>query len=47
VILDYIGLVNIKGTDERSVYNTYADKVKVFIQQHQELAWIDLSNLPK
>jgi len=47
VILDYIGLVNIKGTDEKSLYNRYADEVKEFVQKNKHLAWIDLSNLNK
>jgi hypothetical protein len=47
VILDYIGLVSIKGCDEKSLYNTYADEVKRFVQKHKSFAWIDLSNLNK
>lgn len=47
VILDYIWLVNIRGFDEKTVYNKYADEIKQFVQKHQWLAWIDLSNLNK
>ena len=47
VFLDYIGLVSIKGADEKSLYNRYADDVKRFMQIHKELAWVDLSNLNK
>ena len=47
VILDYIWLVNIKGCDEKTLYQKYADEVKQFLQKSQDLAWIDLSNLNK
>jgi len=47
VILDYIWLVNIKWFDEKTVYNKYADEIKQFVQKHQWLSWIDLSNLNK
>lgn len=47
VILDYIGLVNMEGADEKSLYNRYADDVKKFVQKNKQLAWIDLSNLNK
>ena len=47
VILDYIGLVNIKWTDERTKYDKYADWVKEFLQKNNSIAWIDLSNLNK
>lgn len=47
VILDYIGLVNIKGHDEKTLYQKYADEVKQFLQKNQEIAWVDLSNLNK
>ena len=47
VILDYIWLVEIKWFDEFSKYNKYADEVRHFIQNNQQFAWIDLSNLNK
>jgi len=47
VILDYIWLVDIKGCDERTLYNKYADEVKTFVQKQKSFAWIDLSNLNK
>lgn len=47
VILDYIGLVNIKWYDEKTKYDKYADEVKEFVQKHKDMAWIDLSNLNK
>lgn len=47
VFLDYIGLVNIKGCDEKSLYNSYADDVKKFVQQNKWVSWVDLSNLNK
>lgn len=47
VFLDYIWLVNIRGCDEKSLYNKYADDVKVFVQKNKNLSWIDLSNLNK
>lgn len=47
VILDYIGLVEIKGCDEKTLYNKYADIVKHFVQRNKWLSWIDLSNLNK
>lgn len=47
VILDYIWLVNIPWFDENTKYSEYADQIKMFIQNHQEIAFIDLSNLPK
>ncbi len=45
VILDYIGLVNIKGVDDEKVFTPYSKKIKEFIQKNPHLAWIDLSNL--
>lgn len=47
VFLDYIGLVNIKGCDEKTLYDKYADTVKQFVQKNKWLSWIDLSNLNK
>lgn len=47
VILDYIGLVNIKGHNEKEKYDRYADLMKEFIQKNQTMALIDLSNLNK
>jgi hypothetical protein len=39
--------VDIKNTDEKSMYNAYADVIKKFVQKNKELAFIDLSNLNK
>lgn len=47
VILDYIWLVTIEWYTEETMYNKYADEIKQFIQKHKNLAFIDLSNLPK
>lgn len=47
VFLDYIGLVDIKGCDEKTLYNKYADLVKHFVQKNKWISWIDLSNLNK
>ncbi len=45
VILDYIGLMSIKGFTEEAKYTEYAIQVQRFVKQMQ-VAWIDLSNLP-
>jgi archaellum biogenesis ATPase FlaH len=45
VILDYIGLMSIKGFTEEAKYTEYAIQVQRFVKSTQ-VAWIDLSNLP-
>jgi len=45
VILDYIGLMSIKGFTEEAKYTEYAIQVQRFVKQTQ-MSWIDLSNLP-
>lgn len=47
VVLDYIGLVEIDNFSEETKYNKYADEIKVFMQRHKSLVFIDLSNLTK
>ena len=47
VILDYIWLVAIPWFDENSKYSEYADQIKMFVQNNQDICFIDLSNLPK
>ena len=47
VILDYIWLVSIPWFDENSKYSEYADQIKMFVQNNQDICFIDLSNLPK
>lgn len=46
VILDYIGLVNIKKVKEDDKYTEYAKQVQQFVKR-ERYSWIDLSNLPK
>lgn len=46
VFLDFIGQVDIKGTDENSKYGEYARRVQKFVKRSR-VSWIDLSNLPK
>jgi replicative DNA helicase len=46
VILDYIGLVNIKKFSEEEKYTEYAKRVQEFVKRTR-VGWIDLSNLPK
>ncbi len=45
VILDYIGLVNIKKFSEDEKYTEYSKRVQEFVKQTR-VGWIDLSNLP-
>lgn len=45
VVLDYISLMDVKGATEDSKYWEYARKVARFAKS-QNMAWIDLSNLP-
>lgn len=45
VFLDYISLMDVKGSTEESKYGEYARLVPRFAKS-QNLAWIDLSNLP-
>ena len=45
VILDYIGLMSIRGFTEEQKYTEYAIQVQRFVKQVQ-VSWIDLSNLP-
>jgi hypothetical protein len=45
VILDYIGLMSIKGFTEEQKYTEYAIQVQRFVKATQ-VSWIDLSNLP-
>lgn len=47
VFVDYIGLVNIKGFNEKEKYDKYADDIKEFMQKNNKIAWVDLSNLNK
>ena len=47
VILDYVWLVHMHRLPEKEKYDAYADEIKEFIQKHQDIAWIDLSNLNK
>ena len=46
VILDYIGLVQIKKVKEDDKYTEYSKQVQEFVKQSR-VGWIDLSNLPK
>ena len=45
VILDYIGLVNIKKFAEDEKYTEYSKRVQEFVKETR-VGWIDLSNLP-
>ena len=45
VFLDYISLMDVKGSTEEGKYGEYARLVPRFAKS-QDLAWIDLSNLP-
>lgn len=45
VLLDYISLMDVKGSTEEAKYGEYARMVPRFAKS-QDLAWIDLSNLP-
>lgn len=47
IILDYIGLVNIKWFTEETKYNEYADSMRMFVQQNPFFAFLDISNLWK
>lgn len=47
VILDYIWLVDIDRTDEKTKYDKYADIIKTFVQKNKHISLIDLSNLNK
>ena len=46
VILDYIGLVKVKGATTEGKFAEYAEKIPK-IAKDNNLSWIDLSNLPK
>ena len=46
VILDYITHVTVAKSSGYEKYDTYAESVPKFTKS-QDIAWIDLSNLPK
>jgi len=46
VVLDYIGLISIRRTDEEAKYTEYSKKVQEFVKRTR-VGWVDLSNLPK
>ena len=46
VVLDYIGLIKVKGATTEGKFAEYAERIPSIAKQNN-LSWIDLSNLPK
>lgn len=44
VVLDYIGLIKMKGVDNKEKFTLYSEEVQGFAKE-QNISWIDLSNL--